>query len=799
MTLRTKTLLFVTLTVAALFAAMIAGARTLVLGGFDALEAKEASDTDADVASILGTMVAEFVERPADWSDWDDLAVYASDGASDFEEANLTPDSFASVQWDHIIVLRADRSRVFSAQLDRGTRTLVPTSKDLDGLIDRGVLAPDGDNERSFGGFVMLEGRLALIASRGVHKTDHSPGPVPARLITSRFVDDAWMARLRKFTFLDIHFLPIGAPAPDAVASRAARELSLGAEIHAVTQESSITTFSRMTDVAGRAIFDVRIEQPRRLRFAATGMLGAISWGLGAAGVAFALFAALALGRGVVTPLRSVLGGVRRLEAGEKAVVPVTSRDEVGELAGAFNRMAEKIVEREGELALVLDSAGDGLVLLGLGGEVQGRISAPLLAWFGPPGGRPIWEWLPLDADGRAWFRLGLEQLASDVLPMELLIDQLPRELVAGDRTFRLGYQPVHAHDALRNILLVIHDATTEVVAERAQRDTRELQAIAGHYLRDRAAFSAFVEECEQLVAELGEDGSLEERRRALHTLKGNTAIYGLEAIAELIHQGEDRIDADAAVAPEVAGEVAAAWHEARARIERVFNTGDDGKIQLEPLEYERFLRDLTSKASTADLVAEVRSWRNVRTRDILGRLALQVERAAQKTGKTVEVEIVDPGLRVPREDLGPFFGALVHVVRNAVDHGIEEVNERRASAKPERGRIKLIAERTAQRFAIEVSDDGRGINWDRVRRAAAKRGVAVQTETQLVHALFADGVTTKDEVTPLSGRGVGLAAVLETLKRAGGEVHVRTQHGSGTTFRFEVPLSGDTPHAQAA
>lgn len=795
MRLRTKAMLFVIVTVAALFGLMIVGARAVVLGSFDRIEGRAAATTDADAAKIVATLADEFVERGTDWSDWDDLAQYAADGNQEFRDGNLTADGLGSVNWDHLLIIRGDGTLVYGQRWVRADNTLTAPAPELLALVADGALAPADDWDQSRGGFALIGGELHMVASRGVHMTDHRRGTVAARLITTRVVDEAWMARLRRFTFLEIAFQLVAAPAPDPAAATARAALLAGVPRHTVATDQAHTTYSVLRDVRGAPLLVMRVTQPRTLRAAGQSMLGAISKGLIACAIVLALFAAVALGRGVVRPVLRLLDGVGRLEGGARVKVDVTSEDELGQLAAGFNRMADAIVDREAALRLVLDSTGDGLVLVDLSGTPQGRCSAPARAWFGETTAGPIWDWLPFDARTRAGFELGFMQLASDILPFEVAVDQMPKAMPVGDATYRFDYKPVHADGALVSILVVVRDATAAVAAEHAERHTRELQAVVGHAFRDRGAFAAFLEEGEALAAALRTPQPLVDAKRTLHTLKGNAAIFGLETVAEMAHHGEDRIADDPAEAATACVAAADAWAAARHRIDAVLGKDADGRIQLDAVEYEDFLRALVVR-DQRDLADQVRRWRNLPTRDILERLARQVDRLARQVGKAVDVRVVGgAGQRLPRGDLGPLFASLVHVVRNAVDHGIESEADRLAKGKPARGTVVLAVDQHAEHLRIEIQDDGGGIAWARVAERAAAMGLDV---ADLSAALFADGLTTRDEVSELSGRGVGLAAARRAVTDVGGEVTV-TSSDRGTAFRFTLPITAATARVRAA
>ncbi|MEL6350125.1 MAG: ATP-binding protein, partial [Myxococcota bacterium] len=142
-------------------------------------------------------------------------------------------------------------------------------------------------------------------------------------------------------------------------------------------------------------------------------------------------------------------------------------------------------------------------------------------------------------------------------------------------------------------------------------------------------------------------------------------------------------------------------------------------------------------------------------------------------------------GLRVDPAPLKSFWTGLSHVVRNAIDHGIETPEARRAAQKTPSGRLSLVARSTPGKLMIEIQDDGAGIAWDRVAEKAKQARLPHEHHTELVDALFADGLSTREAATETSGRGVGMAAVRAIVQELGGTIEVESSPGAGTTFRF--------------
>src|SRR5262249_47451396 len=134
-----------------------------------------------------------------------------------------------------------------------------------------------------------------------------------------------------------------------------------------------------------------------------------------------------------------------------------------------------------------------------------------------------------------------------------------------------------------------------------------------------------------------------------------------------------------------------------------------------------------------------------------------------------------------------PFWAAFVHALRNAVVHGIEAPAERTAAGKSETGRIALRVRREGANISIGIEDDGRGIDWEAIRRRSAAKGLCSRTQDDLVAALFADGLSTAEKVTDLCGRGVGMGALRSVVQDMGGSISVQSERGMGTRLSITM------------
>jgi len=199
----------------------------------------------------------------------------------------------------------------------------------------------------------------------------------------------------------------------------------------------------------------------------------------------------------------------------------------------------------------------------------------------------------------------------------------------------------------------------------------------------------------------------------------------------------------------------------------------------------------------TAALQEQALACRLVPMHEVFDRMPRLVREAARATGKRVRLEIAGGDVTVDRAVLDALAEPLSHLLRNAVDHGVEMGDVRRAAGKAETGLVSLRAARVRDGVCVEVEDDGRGVDRAAVVRRARARGLldgdaaaAALDDERLLALLAAPGLTTASQVSAVSGRGVGVDAALARVRALGGSLTLRTAVGSGTCFTLRMPLT---------
>jgi len=255
-------------------------------------------------------------------------------------------------------------------------------------------------------------------------------------------------------------------------------------------------------------------------------------------------------------------------------------------------------------------------------------------------------------------------------------------------------------------------------------------------------------------------------------------------------------------------------------------NAEGGGAADFDPLEFDRFSRLQQLSRSLAESLHDLGTIQNslgnfvgeaeavlqqqarintdlqeglMRTRMVsistqAARLRHIVRSTAREVGKHVELYLEGAEVEVDRNVLDRMIGPFEHMIRNSIDHGIEPEGERKKKGKPTLGRISIVSAQEGSEVVIRFSDDGAGLNIEAIRRKAIERGLmpkdAVLSEEELIQFILMSGFSTAEQVTQLSGRGVGMDVVHNEVKQLGGSMSVDSERGVGTTFIIRLPLT---------
>ena len=204
----------------------------------------------------------------------------------------------------------------------------------------------------------------------------------------------------------------------------------------------------------------------------------------------------------------------------------------------------------------------------------------------------------------------------------------------------------------------------------------------------------------------------------------------------------------------------------------------------------------------TSDMQAAVMKMRMQPLKKVFGKFPRLVKDVSASLGKQVDLRISGEQTEVDKSVIENIGDPMVHIIRNAVDHAIGSPEERLAEGKPVKGTITINASQKGNHIVIEVADDGKGIDVEKVKRKAVQKGLITDAEAMgmgheaAVNLIFLPGLSTNDVATELSGRGVGMDVVKNNVSKLNGFIEVITKKGAGTTFRISLPLTLAIIHA---
>ncbi len=249
--------------------------------------------------------------------------------------------------------------------------------------------------------------------------------------------------------------------------------------------------------------------------------------------------------------------------------------------------------------------------------------------------------------------------------------------------------------------------------------------------------------------------------------------------------------------------------HRVRDAMQRLRRGSDqvahNGDVENDILKLADLLEDQARRLQETDALIQgalsrlqdsVMGLRVVPVEQVFKRFPRMVRDLAQAQGKQIRLELVGQEVKIDKAMVESLADPLLHMVRNSADHGIELPAERQQAGKAEEAVIRILAEQHGSRIVIKVSDDGKGIDAERVRRKAVERGLIKEEESQqlskdeILKFIFRAGFSTAEVVTETSGRGVGMDVVRTNVMRLGGSIQLDSEVGRGTIFTMQMPLS---------
>ncbi|MBR8456520.1 MCP four helix bundle domain-containing protein [Burkholderia dolosa] len=575
---------------------------------------------------------------------------------------------------------------------------------------------------------------------------------------------------------------------------------------------------------------------------ALNGMLATTATAIGAvAGTVVVLLTALGfvLYRQITRPLSRMQTMMSEIATSQDFTrrVPVGRMDEIGRSIVAFNGMIEKIQENAAQLKqktadiqAMLQNMQQGILTVVDGGVVHAEYSAYLETIFetNDIAGRDLMALVFDDSDIGADARSQVEAAVHACLGEDsmnfafnehLLVNEVAKRMPDGrEKWLDLSWSAITDEtDTVVRLMLCVRDVTEirELTAQAGEQQRRlemigEILSISQDKFHDFVhSAKGFLSENERMIRqhERADHSIVAALFRNMHTIKGNARTYSLQHLTNIVHEAEQAYDAlrradggrdwdrdalmeDLARVREAVEHYATINAVTLGRSAAPAHGGAGDYLMVERAHIRESLRvlDGADPANAADWRAARDAVRRMLSQlgtqhvgDALGSVIESLPSLAAELGKPAPVVHIDSnGHRVRSEIAATLKNVFMHLLRNAVDHGIETSDERRAAGKPPAGTIDIAVDVVDGALRFVLRDDGRGLALDRIRAVARERGwldagsEAVTSDDAVAELIFRPGFSTARAVTEVSGRGVGMDAVRNFLKRDGGDIALR-------------------------
>ncbi len=455
------------------------------------------------------------------------------------------------------------------------------------------------------------------------------------------------------------------------------------------------------------------------------------------------------------------------------------------------------VAERTETIRTILDNVASGFLIVnrqGFVGEGFSQSCHRLLDEHVQKG-EDFLSLLKLSSSQCAIWKLAWQQVFDNTLPTDVALAQLPSTFVLGQRSLRMESKALLGPDGtIQNVLFSIQDVTELRRKQRESRRNRMLIKI----LRDLEAFRQFISHSYEFVEQLRHCKSKREQAFLLHTLKGNSLVFGLKAVADHLHRLEE---ARELTSLDIAG-IESSFKKFLDLHNPILRTSW-GNLAIEARISQvhiQVLKDIMSKRQDISLHRDVDLW----IQDVLAKQVSTLispifdscRSMARKLGKSIHFEIIGGNALIrsrPEEQAMEF---LVHIIRNAVVHGIEM--DRELLGKPRDGKIVVQITENPRNLSVNCRDDGDGFDrshWEEKALALSGKAAAeikALTWVELVETASRGGYSTQQEVSLEAGRGVGLEGIIQAIRDLGGHIRIESERGRGSGFYIEMPRDAE-------
>ncbi len=853
MKLRSKTLIIVASTLLVLEGVLYTVSRSVLMDGFTRVEVESTVRNVQRVLDAFSENISNLSIKAADWAKWDDTYEFIDNVNQVYVKSNLTDESLLELKINIMLFLNKDKRVIFGRGYDLEAeegKEIDPRS--LSTILSDEQLMNHEGQESVFAGIIMLpEGPMSIV-SRPI-LTSEGQGPVRGTIIFGRYLDDAEVNRFAQITHLELQVMEFDSESLTPDLKRIRDGLSEQTSILVEPlNENSIAGYTFLKDIHNNPVLLVKIDVPRDIYKQGLRTRLYLVVAIFFAGLIFGFTIILLLEKMVLSKVAKLNSDVTSIGiSNDRSLrVQIKGKDELAGLAGSINGMLEALQESEQEILnknremrLIMNTVQSGLLSFNEHYIVNPEYSKSVKLILGQNeiAGRSYFDLIGISENrigDRQKFYDFFEVLRQEIFPEKDLAVLNPFEELCIQTEKGIGWIRIRYHlidrgqELSKHILAVLEDITEEkALAEKVKRSEREnmqLKAIA----EDPDLFRDFLIEMRQILNHAEENlreldcnsqckAIVNEIFRDVHTIKGTSGSFGLASITEIAGVLEDNLSI-LRESGEITAEVVNRTRESLGRLSCAMlevvegarkilgdEIGDSAdmliRISLEKLKrqlsiikellFRELLDEHTSMRLSQQIESEFKKLRMVPARKGLAKALKIIAGLRKRVQKDVrfifEGEDVPIDCEVARELNTP----LVHLLRNSFDHGIESEDERQIAGKEHQGTVKVEVKNDGSRVLVQVSDDGRGLDPAVLKSAAVRKGLISEQEASELSVeesfalIFRPGFSTSHSVTDVSGRGVGMDAVVSSVQeKLKGELLISSETGIGTKFTLSIP-----------
>ncbi len=823
------------------------------MNGFKLVENEEIERNVNRVLDAINESLANLSVKTADWAKWDDTYKFIQDTNSAYINSNLHDESISDLQINIVLLFNNDGDLIFGREYKAESGCGATISDEMLKRFRKNKLLFEFESVDHFReGIMQLPGNPLLLTSRPITTSD-GKGASRGTLVFGKYLDKNEISRLSSITHLSVSICLLTDTLETDVAA-ASKNISRTKPVFVNPfGKDRVAGYTVVKDIEDNPLLMVRIDTPRYIyqQGRITKMYLLISIVL--SGLIFGLILNFSLEKIVISRLFSLNKDVKSISesANHSLKVGNSGHDELTFLSNSINDMLQslhssevKLLDQNRQMRLIMDTLPSGLLSLNENFDINPEYSKTAESIFAQKSleGKSFLHLLfPENSQNEQREKLFefLDILRRDLFPEKELAALNPFPFITltiGEelRWIKLCYQKIIRGPHLENHILVdIEDISAEKQLEQkikqSEQENLQLKIIA----EDPDLFRYFLSDMKEVISrarknlalfltDIKQIELLQEIFRDIHTIKGTASSFGLASIAEISGKMEkcfhslkenntieiENISCATESLNQLSEEIQRVILDTRKILGEDFNDSNELFLRI-PVNRINRLYSITedaingmssqrfSEQEISKIKKEFLELRTVAVKKGLAK-ALKIVPELQKRFSTdIRFNLEGGDLLIDCVLAHQLNTPLIHLLRNAFVHGIESFEQRFISGKNNEGHISLCFEKLHNELQIRIADDGRGIDSQYVKQMAIKNGFISSEKAdtfnkkQLLDLIFVQGFTTTETLNEISGRGVGMNAVYNTVvEKLNGTVEIESEPGVGTTFILKIPFN---------